>query len=375
MIQSGVASGDITPEPGPVLQGHWNTNPSHSVLYPLEVRAVVFADGDAQIAIATLDVIGITKATTDRIRAKVANTCGIPKDSIMVACSHTHCAPATLPCLGMTPDPKFMDRIVETTAACIAEAAANHQPVTLGLGCGSAHFNINRRPLPGASSRTLNYGGIVDRRVRVLQITRENGIPLAALFHYACHPTTLSGSNGIISPDYPGIARNRIEQTLGCKALFLPGCFGNIRPAILSETGGFASATKEQLDACGHELGDEVCRVATGLNTKSVEGISARRTDIAIPYGDLMPEEELKKMATDESERGQLLTGPWAKGGTGHGGIRHHPIRKTHRNATITGRTNSTDHHTGRASTGNWACNGKKATEYQRGPVARGLCQ
>ena len=27
MIQSGVASGDITPEPGPVLQGHWNTNP------------------------------------------------------------------------------------------------------------------------------------------------------------------------------------------------------------------------------------------------------------------------------------------------------------------------------------------------------------
>ena len=80
MIRSGVASGDITPEPGPVLQGHWNTNPSHSVLYPLEVRAVVFADGDAKIAIATLDVIGITRAITDRIRAKVANI--IPGDSV-----------------------------------------------------------------------------------------------------------------------------------------------------------------------------------------------------------------------------------------------------------------------------------------------------
>ena len=123
----------------------------------------------------------------------------------------------------------------------------------------------------------------------------------------------MSGANGIISPDYPGIARSRIEQTLGCKALFLPGCFGNIRPAILSETGGFASATREQLDACGHELGDEVCRVAKGLNTRSAEGISARRTDMAIPYGDLMPEEELKKMAADKSERGQLLTGPWAR--------------------------------------------------------------
>lgn len=313
MIQSGVASGDITPEPGPVLQGHWNTNPSHSVLYPLEVRAVVFAEENAQIAIATLDVIGITKVITDRIRAQVASACGIPGDSVMVACSHTHCALPTLPCLGMTPDPEYMDRIVETTAACIAEAAANLQPATLGLGCGSAHFNINRRPLPGASSMTLNYGGIVDRRVRILHVTGENSAPLATLFHYACHPTTLSGANGIISPDYPGIARTRIEQTLGSKALFLPGCFGNIRPAILSETGGFASATREQLDACGHELGDEVCRVATGLNTRSAEGISARRTDIAIPYGDLMPEKEMKKMATDESERGQFFTGPWAR--------------------------------------------------------------
>ncbi len=313
MIQSGVAAGDITPEPGLVLQGHWNTNPSHSVLYPLEVRAIVFAEGDTQIAIATLDVIGVTKVTTDRIRAQVASACGILEDRVMVACSHTHCAPATLPCLGMTPDPKFMDRMVDTTVACIAEAAAARQPVTFGLGCGSAHFNINRRPLPGSSGMTLNYGGIVDRRVRVLHVTAEDGTPLAALFHYSCHPTTLSGSNGLISPDFPGIARRRIERVLGCKALFLGGCFGNIRPAILSETGGFASATKEQLDACGYELGDEVCRVALGLHSESAEGVCARRTDMALPYGDLMPESKLKEMAADESQRGRLLTGPWAK--------------------------------------------------------------
>ena len=313
MIQSGVATGDITPEPGLMLQGHWNTNPSHTVLYPLEVRAIVFAEGDTQIAIATLDVIGVTKATTDQIRAQVAKTCGIPEDGVMIVCSHTHCAPATLPCMSMTPDPKFMDRLVNTTAACIAEAARTLQPATFGLGCGSAHFNINRRPLPGSSSMTLNYGGIVDRRVRVLQVTKEDGAPLAALFHYSCHPTTLSGSHGLISSDFPGIARSRIERVLNCKALFLSGCFGNIRPAILSETGGFASATKEQLDACGYELGDEVCRVAAGMRPKSATGIRARRTDLAIPHGDLMPEDVLKEMATDESQSGQLLTGPWAK--------------------------------------------------------------
>ena len=313
MIQSGVAARDITPEPGLVLQGHWNTNPSHAVLYPLEVRAIVFAEGDAQTTIAALDVIGVSKATTDRIRARVAKTCGIPEDGVMIACSHTHCAPATLPSLGMTPDPKFMDRLVEATAECIAEAAHALQPATFGLGCGSAHFNINRRPLPGSSSMMLNYGGIVDRRVRVLQVTKEDGAPLAALFHYSCHPTTLSGSHGLISPDFPGIARRRIEQELGGKALFLSGCFGNIRPAILSETGGFASATKEQLDACGYELGDEVCRVTAGLHPKSATGIRARRVDMALPFADPLPEDRLMEMAADESERGRLLTSPWAE--------------------------------------------------------------
>ena len=47
-MKSGVATADITPEPGPVLQGHWSSNPSHSVLYPLEVRAIVFEEGGGE---------------------------------------------------------------------------------------------------------------------------------------------------------------------------------------------------------------------------------------------------------------------------------------------------------------------------------------
>ena len=92
-MKSGVATADITPEPGPVLQGHWSSNPSHSVLYPLEVRAIVFEEGETRTAIATLDVIGVAKETTDRIRARVTAACGIPGDHVMLACSHTHSAP------------------------------------------------------------------------------------------------------------------------------------------------------------------------------------------------------------------------------------------------------------------------------------------
>jgi hypothetical protein len=308
-MKSGVSFGDITPEPGPILQGHWSTNASHSVLYPLEVRAIAFEAGGVRTAIATVDVIGVTKETTDRIRSRAEQDCGIPGDGVMIACSHTHCAPASLPCLGMIPPEGWLERIENEVVASISRAVENLKPVKLGVGCGSVNFNISRRPLPGASHMILNYGGIVDRRARVVRIEEEDGSLQAVLFHYSCHTTTKSGSEGFISPDYAGIARRVIEERLGCKALFLAGCFGNIRPA----TPGFASANKEQLDACGEELGSEVCRVAESLKVNRSSQLKSLRTDIEIPFGEPMPVEKLKEMAGDESDRGRLLTGPWAK--------------------------------------------------------------
>ena len=308
-MKSGVSLADITPEPGPVLQGHWSTNPSRSVLYPLEVRAIAFEQGETRTAIATVDAIGVTKETTDRIRSRVESESGIPGDHVMVACSHTHCAPAALPTLGMVPPEGWLEKIEDESVASISRAVQNMKPVKLGLGCGSVHFNISRRPLPGTSSMMLNFGSIVDRRARVVRIEEEDGTIQAVLFHYSCHTTTKSGSEGFISPDYAGIARRFIEDSLGCKALFLAGCFGNIRPAIP----GFASATKEQLDECGEELGREVCRVAESLKTNRSDQLDARRIDVEIPFGEPMPLEKIKEMAVDESDRGRLLTGPWAK--------------------------------------------------------------
>jgi hypothetical protein len=310
-MRCGVASGDITPEPGMILQGHWSTNPSHSVMYPLEVRAVVFDDEGVRSAIVTLDVIGVTLDLTKRIREAVSGL--VSAESVMVACSHTHCGPAVLPCLGMVPDPDYLQRIVDVSAGCVLEAVGSLQDVTIGLGCGATHFNISRRPLPGTNSMMANYGMLVDRRVRVLRVDGADGT-LAVLFHYSCHPTTFNGSNGFISSDYPGIARAYVEKELNCKALYLAGCFGNTRPAILTEDGGFTSATKEQLDACGDALGLEVCRVTNWLQTRQVAGISAKVLDVNIPYGEPMPREQLAEWAADESDRGRLMTGPWAKG-------------------------------------------------------------
>jgi neutral ceramidase len=307
---AGVAAADFTPEPGLILQGHLSKNPSHTVLYPLEARAIVLGDGHKSVCIVTLDVIGIELAMTRRVRARIAEQCGIEPDQILIAASHTHCAPAMLHNLAMTPDPKWLRRVEDAAVTCAVDAAKELKPVTLGLGCGSAHFNVNRRPMPGQTQFSLNWGGVVDHRARVLRIDDAGGRPMAVLFSFSCHPTTKVGSEGFISPDYPGVARRQIESRLKCRSLFLAGCFGNIRPQI---NGTFASATKEQLDAVGQELADAVCAAAKSVRTGAVDELAAREIPLTLPFGAPKSNDELETMMKDTSTPGLAVRADWAR--------------------------------------------------------------
>ena len=314
-LLAATAAADITPLPGLVLQGHFSLNPSHSVLAPLEIRSLVLAHGEHKAAIITIDVIGICLDHTARIRREIHKRCGIDAHAVLVAASHTHCAPATIGVLGLTPDPDFIDRVCDAAVNATVEADACVEPVNVGLGASSAHFNINRRPLPGRTEMTANPGGIVDRRVRVLRLDRlgagEN--PLATLFHYSCHPTSKAGSEGFICPDYPGLARARIEQRLGGHALFLPGCFGNVRPNTF-DGNTFASASPEQLADFGDQLAQAVCFAAQNILPQPAATLHAATLDIDMPFGLTIAADALEAMAGDDStDLTRQVTMPWAR--------------------------------------------------------------
>jgi neutral ceramidase len=309
-MYAGVGAADFTPDPGLILQGHLSKNPSHAVLYPLEARAIIFRDNQAALCLITLDVIGIDLSLTRLIRQTVSAKTGIAAKHITVAASHTHCAPAMLHNLAMTPDAGFLRKVESAAVHAAIDANANPRPVTLGLGCGSAYFNVNRRPLPGQTQFSLNWGGIVDHRVRVLRVDGPDDRPIAVLFHFSCHPTTKVGSEGFISSDYPGVARKHIESSLGCPALFMPGCFGNVRPQI---NGTFASATKEQLDGVGKELARSVCRAVHYITTRPAAGLSSQEAELHLPFGAPKPEAELEQLAQDTSTPGHTVRAQWAR--------------------------------------------------------------
>jgi hypothetical protein len=155
-----------------------------------------------------------------------------------------------------------------------------------------------------------NTAGVVDRRVRILRVDRMDSSPLVVLFHYSCHPTAKNGSDGMISPDYPGLARTRIERTLNCRAAFLPGCFGDIRPNIVSADGKFVSATKEHLMAIGDGLGGAVIQGAKFTRSFADDRLAAAEREVFFPYAEKLPRERIVEMSKRVE---QPLRAEWAQ--------------------------------------------------------------
>ena len=77
----------------------------------------------------------------------------------------------------------------------------------------------------------FNPRGYVDRSVPVLRISSPDGSLRGVLFGYACHGTTLPSDSLIVSPDYPGYARDEIQRRFPkAEAVFIGGLGGSANP-------------------------------------------------------------------------------------------------------------------------------------------------
>jgi neutral ceramidase len=315
----GCAGCIITPDRPLLLEGYGGRDrPAEGTLDPLEARAIVFDDGHTEAAILMVDVCGLTRASTRRIRSLVEAACAIRPEHVMVTYSHTHSAPATTPYVNQPPDPSYLAWLEQALAELVTTARGRLQPARLAVGEGQADFNVNRRlRTPEGMVMRANPHGLVDRRVRVLRFepagaplargTLGNAAmpqadPLAVLFSYVCHPTVLGGANYRYSSDYPGAARRVVEGTFSapdggapaCLAGFLPGCFGDVRPHLLSPDGRFREGTPHELLVLGRRLGGAVLQAAEALPAGAVETIAMATREVTLPYASLPTVEDLQ---------------------------------------------------------------------------------
>ncbi len=230
----------------------------------------------SKIAIVALDLCIVPLDRMTEWRRRIADAIGTAASHVMINLNHTHSAPA-IP--GVPPEFEFQrpmlasyeEMMLSRMLEAAREADASLHDARVVAGRGESRIGINRRELGPDGMVFLGEApeGEIDATVGVIRVDDLGGRPIAILFSYGCHPVVVGPRSPVISPDFPGAAREAVEKVLGGTALFLQACGGDIMPV-----GGMGYETdcRDAKDRVGTMLAGEVLRVASGLRSHVKRG-------------------------------------------------------------------------------------------------------
>ena len=242
--EAGVERIDITPSSPIWLSGYASrTHASTGIRTRLWAKALAIRDERNHGAIIiTTDLIGLPRAITDVVSARLSSEHSIPRSGILFNSSHTHTGPIVRPNLMTMFDlnagdrayvdaygRELTDKLTQVAAAALGKLA----PARLSYAVGEATFAMNRRKsTPKGFILSTNPDGPKDHSVPVLRVaSASTGRTIALLAGYACHNTTLTGEFYELSGDYAGFAQMELEKSNpGATAMFLMLCGGDQNP-------------------------------------------------------------------------------------------------------------------------------------------------
>jgi len=277
---------DITPSKPLSLAGFANRKGLSSEIHRnLSSRCLVLKQDDRVFCLIVNDLLDVEPAVVAKITSRIAAQTGVNEDSILVASIHTHSAPVMD--LGWS---DANDRYIESAVKLIAGNAAGiindteaFRPATIKTGRSICGINIARRDIKpedgGMAYRIGDPDGLKDEEVLVLEISDDTGKRKVTLFNYACHPVTLGYGSNYISTDYPGRAREIIEESNGGMALFVNGASGDLNPREDHNTDPAVT------DREGEKLGNAVLS-ATLTVLKNISEFEFASSVIEVPFRD-----------------------------------------------------------------------------------------
>jgi hypothetical protein len=237
--KAGVAKVDTTPTAPVRMAGYASrTKPSEGVSHPLFAKALALSDGEGhRVVMVTCDIISFRRPFTERVAARVKAKRGLAREDLVLLASHTHAGPTPAEAdgpvrEGFEANVAYTKDLEDKIVGVIDEALGKMEPATITYGVGRAHFALNRRePTERGIRLGKNPQGPTDESVPILRVAKGDGKPMAIVFGYACHNTTLRPDMTKIDPDYAGYAQDRVDaDNPGAVALFVTGCAGDADP-------------------------------------------------------------------------------------------------------------------------------------------------
>src|ERR1017187_9224437 len=105
-LQAGVALRDISPRKPLFLVGYPHVPRTSTGLHDALLASALFlSDGKTSLLLISVDVLFITRESTNLCREAIASACGVPTANILIGATHTHSAPLTASVLAWRDDP------------------------------------------------------------------------------------------------------------------------------------------------------------------------------------------------------------------------------------------------------------------------------
>ncbi|UCF62181.1 MAG: neutral/alkaline non-lysosomal ceramidase N-terminal domain-containing protein [Anaerolineaceae bacterium] len=267
---------DITPPVGTPLEGYGaRVGVSQGVHDPLYAQVLLLKSGEDQVALLSLDLLGVGLGFTHRVREAIEDAIGVPAEGILLAPSHIHSGPAgyigEFPGFPFTKDPELQNIAVRQLEGAALWASQELQPASLGVGKGLVE-GIGR-------NRNDPEHGPMDDELILLRVDDLDGRPIAVVMNYGCHPTVLSHRNLLISADFPGAARATLNKIFPETVfLFTNGASGDVSTRFTRR-----EQTFNEVQRFGNMLAGEVLKVMSNVVTERQGDLASQVEQVKLP--------------------------------------------------------------------------------------------
>jgi len=310
-MKAGAGTQVITPPVGTSLAGYFHDRVSTAVHDDLLAKALVLDNGKAKVAIVVCDLLWLQGDQVAKVRETASRATGIPAESIMISCTHTHTGPEARVARPMVPiNEAYMDRLPQLIADSIIRASENLRPAVLRLGEEyEGRISFNRRFLMKDGRVAFNPGkmnpdiigpvGPTDPQLNVLRVDGEDGSPMAILINFSMHPDVMTGCE--ISADFPGECSRIVSSLYESKPMvvYMQGACGNLNQLDVSTTvnqNGWQEVTRISRVLAGKTLA--ASELSEPMDCEDLGSISRK---VGIKYHPLT--EELKAKAEETRKK------------------------------------------------------------------------
>lgn len=302
---AGVARVIITPQESIWLAGYASrTHPAEGKLQDLWAKALALQDENGKrCLLITLDLLGIPKYISDRIRNELKLKYKLDRAQIIINSSHTHSGPVVSDYLSNAYElndeqikkiKTYTEKLIKQIIQLGGDALNTLKQANVFTGNGLARFQVNRRNNNEAFLLLQSeLKGPNDYDVPVIKITDKSNSIMAIAFGYACHNTVLNGYQW--SGDYAGFAQLELEKMYpGATAMFFQGAGADQNP--------LPRRTVPLAMQYGKELAFAVENVLDDSMEKQAPHLTYSYTEVQLPLNPPPSKNELELMIKDTTD-------------------------------------------------------------------------